>query len=300
MYTLIDQRSLSSPRQRIKGPVLGYSLLNELDRSIPFGGFAIKYVVQGVERYTVNGQFFPVHQGQYLLANARCTGSVLIDSAVTVPGLCADLTSEVMNGMVAACLHPEAMDEPAFASFFTSDEFLENTYSAATSRVGALMQRLAAGIGEDPYARHRIDRGVYLALAEAVVADHLAIVPRLRKIRAVRSGTRKDIFRRVERARSFVHDHFQSAIDVADMAHAAAMSEYHFFRAFRSVHGTSPNQYLIGLRLQHACAVLTRMDSSISDVAAACGFNDLYGFSKAFKQRYGVPPSAWAGRSRRI
>ncbi len=300
MYSLTDQQSLLGPRQRVDGPVLGYSLLSQLDRTIPFRGFAIKYVIKGVERYTVNGQCFPVHEGHYLLANARCSGSVLIDSAVAIPGLCADLTDEVMNGMVAACLLPEAVNEPAFGSFFTSDEFLENSYSAQGSQVGALMQRLAARIGEDPYAPHHVARGVYLALAEAVVADHLAIVPRLRTIQAVRSGTRKDIFRRVERARSFLHDHFQSAIDVADMAHAAAMSEYHFFRAFRSIHATSPNQYLIALRLQHARAVLSRKDSSVSDVALACGFSDLYGFSKAFKKRYGVPPSAWADRSSRI
>lgn len=299
MYLVVDQSNLNAPRPRMTGPVMGSSLLQALDREIPFGGFAIKYVMRGTERYTVNGNHYDVRDGSYLLANVHCRGRVSIESANPVLGLCVDLTHSVLNGMVSACTLPEAMDEPSFASFFTSEEFPENIHTARGTHVGAIMRRLSDVIHADPYRARCIEREVYLALAEAVITDHLALVPGLRRIGAVRSGTRKDLFRRVERARAFMHANQGSALDVGAMAKEAAMSEFHFFRAFRALHGTTPHQYHRALRLEHGRELIAR-GAEVSFAAMQCGFSDLASFSKAFKRKFGQPPSATIGGSSRI
>ena len=299
MYFLVDQSNLNAPRSRMHGPVMGSSVLLELDREMPFRGFAIKYVMQGTEHYTVNGNHYAVREGSYLLANAHCRGRVAIESAEPVLGLCADLTDGVLNGMVSACSFPEAMDEPSFASFFTSEEFPENIRAGVGTQVGAIMRSLAEVIHADPYHAHRIEREVYLALAEAVIADHRALVPGMRRMGTVRSGTRKDLFRRVERARAFMHANLNIAIDVGAMAKEAAMSEFHFFRAFRALHGTTPHQYHRALRLELGRELII-CGADVSLAAMQCGFPDIACFSKAFKRKFGQPPSATVGGSSRI
>ena len=63
-------------------------------------------------------------------------------------------------------------------------------------------------------------------------------------------------------------------------------------RAFREYLGTTPRQYLIKLRMNHAVKLLLRNEMSVKEVAFACGFRDEKYFSRVFKQRYGHTPSA--------
>ncbi len=293
MYVLADQRSMLAPRPRPTGALLGASVLNQLDRTIPFRAFAIKYVLRGTEQYTVNGRDCPVADGEYLLANGTCTGRIIIDSAQPVLGLCADLPHALIDGMSAAYLHPEAVDEAPMPGLFTGADFPEDRYRGNHTHVGRLMHQLATRIHLAPYAAHEVPRDTYLALAEALHQDHAPLLRGLQRIAAVRTGTRKDLFRRVERGRSFMHDLLHAPIEVQQVAAAAAMSEFHFFRAFRAVHGTTPHRYLSELRMQRAVELLQQRTHAVADVAFACGFADAASFSKAFSKRFGMPPSRW-------
>ena len=295
MYVLADQHSMLAPRPRPTGPLLGASVLHRLDRSIPFGAFAVKYVLRGIEHYTVNGRSCAVGEGEYLLANATCTGHISIESEQAVLGLCADLPHALLDGMSAAFLRPEAVEEPLSPGLFTGADFPEDRYRGEHTHVGHLMQRLATHFHREPYAAHEVPLDTYLALAEALHQDHVPLMRGLQRIAAVRSGTRKDIFRRVERGRSYMHDMLHTSIDVQRVAEAAAMSEFHFFRAFRAIHGTTPHRYLRELRLQSSTRLLQQRTRSMAEIAFVCGFADQASFSKAFSKRFGLPPSRWQG-----
>jgi AraC-like DNA-binding protein len=62
-------------------------------------------------------------------------------------------------------------------------------------------------------------------------------------------------------------------------------------RAFLRHFGMSPMQYVIKLRLEKALQLLAQNRHSIKQIASLCGFTDEKYFSRAVKQRYGVPPS---------
>jgi AraC family transcriptional regulator len=299
MYLFTQQKDVGRSRAPLQGSVLGFSLLSALATPVPFRRFGIKYVEQGVEHYKVNGRHYAVRPGEYLLVNALCRGRVDIDAPTPVMGLCADLDPVLMDGMLNAIQQAEATNVPGLSSFFTSEEFLENRYSAEGTRVGALMRSFVERFRHDPCGPHVVTGSAYMALAEAVVLDHLPVIPGLRRVQALRAGTRKDIYRRVEMGRSLIHDRFNERLEVADMAAGAAMSEYHFFRAFRAVHGLTPHQYLLDLRLRHAQELLRRGVYQMADVALMCGFVDHPNFSKAFKRRFGLSPSTWSIAIRR-
>jgi AraC-like DNA-binding protein len=80
-------------------------------------------------------------------------------------------------------------------------------------------------------------------------------------------------------------------INIEAMCTAAFVSVSSLQRAFSKHFGMSPKQYLIQLRMNHALELLTESEFSVREISSACGFTDEKYFSRAFKKRYGYPPS---------
>ena len=60
--------------------------------------------------------------------------------------------------------------------------------------------------------------------------------------------------------------------------------------------GASFTTRLTELRLRKAAGLLAHREGRISDVAFACGFNDLSYFNRCFRRRFGLTPTAARGR----
>lgn len=299
MLPYIDPKNVDLHRPVSEGPDMNMSALEQLDRALPIRGFAVKFVLQGVERYTLDGHLFAVKAGHYLLANATCESRVVIDSATPVKGLCVELTTDLMDEVSHALSNPEAIDQEPVRSFFTGNEFPENVHDAQSTLSGPLVKHLAMELFRLPAQQRRVNMEFYYALAEAIVRDHRSMEHRLRAVNAVRSSTRKDIFRRVQRAKAFMEEDLFLPMSVPEMAHEAAMSTYHFIRAFRSMERVTPYQYRTALRLDAAHGMLSRGDGNVQEVAERTGFADAPSFSKAFRRSYGHPPSALLSGSRK-
>lgn len=77
-----------------------------------------------------------------------------------------------------------------------------------------------------------------------------------------------------------------------DFAKLSYRSLSAFKRDFEKVYATSPGKWLLGKRLQHAKHLLTQGGRSINDAAFESGFESSSHFSRAFRKKYGTPPSA--------
>ena len=63
-------------------------------------------------------------------------------------------------------------------------------------------------------------------------------------------------------------------------------------RKIKSLTDMSPVEFLRSMRLKKSHRMITeQLDTSISEIASACGFSTLRYFSKCFKEEYGVAPS---------
>jgi AraC-like DNA-binding protein len=58
--------------------------------------------------------------------------------------------------------------------------------------------------------------------------------------------------------------------------------------------GTTPQLYLLNVRLEYAADLLIGGDLSIADVASTSGFNSTAYFIKQFKKKYGQTPKKYA------
>lgn len=62
--------------------------------------------------------------------------------------------------------------------------------------------------------------------------------------------------------------------------------------AFKRLIGETPGQYYLGLRLAAARKMVTDTGLSVAEIAARTGFSGTAAFSRAFRAKFGMPPTA--------
>ena len=72
------------------------------------------------------------------------------------------------------------------------------------------------------------------------------------------------------------------------LAELCSVSVRYFNKLFAVFFNTSPHEYIIRLRLDAAQNLLVTSNESISHIAAACGFSDVYYFCRIFRRRVGM------------
>lgn len=97
----------------------------------------------------------------------------------------------------------------------------------------------------------------------------------------------------IAKAVSYMENHFTEDISAGQLAELSHYSERHFMRIFRKAYNASPLEYMIDLRINHACMLLKSTRLSIAETAGKCGFDDVNYFSRLFKKRMGITPSGY-------
>jgi len=88
----------------------------------------------------------------------------------------------------------------------------------------------------------------------------------------------------------------EKAWRVEKMAASLRLSEPYFKALYKKFFDVSPIEDLLRIRMRCACYFLSNRASSVKEAASACGFNSSYYFSRKFKERLGLSPSAYAER----
>lgn len=129
---------------------------------------------------------------------------------------------------------------------------------------------------------------LYRQTMEQAFAAHLAqtLQPQPSEVAGVEDA-------RLRRAVAFIHDHLAEDISLDDLAGLAAMSPFHFARAFKAAKGTSPLQYVIAARIDLARVKLQTTSLTVAQIAHDVGYDDVSRFGQHFKARVGVTPAAW-------
>lgn len=96
----------------------------------------------------------------------------------------------------------------------------------------------------------------------------------------------------------YIENNYMQKITVAEIAATIDFSESHFMRYFKDTMGTTFVDYLKDYRLTMASRLLTTSESSILDIAAETGFDNLSYFNRAFKQKYNTTPRQFRKESR--
>ncbi len=89
----------------------------------------------------------------------------------------------------------------------------------------------------------------------------------------------------------FIKDNLSEEITLDQVTEIACMTKQSFCRFFKERTRKTFSQYLVELRMDHACKLLVELDRPISTIATLCGYNSNSHFSHVFRQYVGKTPN---------
>ena len=276
-FSIIDQhvaRGLPGPTASAGKLVL--SRLPPGQGTVPADGPSLKLILEGEARYEFDGQAVVVRAGQYLYldAGSACT----VTNRASALGLCLGVRWPAASG-AAGLGHDPVLGRSL-------------VLSTRASAMGRALEFYGRRIATDP-ALGDILAGELVATVEYAIAEPLAESrAAIDGLKAAKPSTRRELYRRLERARGFLHDHDHRNVTLGEMASMAGLSQFHLARYFKAAFGQAPITYHRDLRLARAAEML-RHGYSVAAAAEATGYSDQVALSHAFRRRYGAPPQSW-------
>lgn len=274
----VMERQLDAPRGPAPAGKLVYCDLKAGSSMIGAASPSLKLVLDGDERYEIDGRTIAVRPGEflYLDAGSHCVGINRGD----MKGICL---------LLPVTLAP-AKGTPAYGDDPVLGRAL--VLSTQASAMGRTLLDYGRRIAHDPtlgpaLADELVAR-VEVAIAEPLAESRVA----MDGVKAAKLSTRRELYRRLERARTFLHEHDDRNVTLGEMAVVAGLSQFHLARYFKNAFDASPISYHRALRLKRA-AVLLAGGSSVAEAAEATGYSDPVALSHAFRRKYGAPPHLW-------
>lgn len=275
---------LAEPRGPLLGGKLVLSRLKPGSSMIGAPAPSLKIVVEGEERYEIDGRTLAIRPGQYLYldAGARCVGT----NRETTIGMCLLLPPDFSStGEGGAAGHDPVLGRAV-------------VLSTSASAMGRRLRDYAERIARNPHLGARLADELTAGAAEGIAEPLAQSRTAIESLRAAKAETRRELHRRLERARGFLHDHLDRGVTLSEMADIAGLSQFHLARFFKLAFGQSPITYHRGLRLARAADFLAAGYGSLAEAADHSGYSDAVALSHAFRKHYGQPPQQWVMRGR--
>jgi len=96
--------------------------------------------------------------------------------------------------------------------------------------------------------------------------------------------------RRIRRSVELMHTQLDQDLTLKALAAASYLSPFHFARLFKKLTGSSPHNYLAGIRATRAQLLLADTDLSVTEIGARVGYLSGSHFTKAFRTATGATP----------
>ncbi|WP_339224770.1 helix-turn-helix domain-containing protein [Paenibacillus sp. FSL H8-0332] len=98
----------------------------------------------------------------------------------------------------------------------------------------------------------------------------------------------------MERAKTYIEQHYREELSIRLLAGEAGTSVRHFIRLFKQKYGLSAIEYLTEYRIRQARSLmLPHSNYELKDIAAYVGYKDVPYFRRKFKQITGVAPATF-------
>ena len=104
---------------------------------------------------------------------------------------------------------------------------------------------------------------------------------------------------RIEKAIKYVINNYHEHLTVKKLAAAVNLNPDYFGACFKKHTGYNVKEYINRIRIHKAQDLLLHGGYNVSETACACGYNDIFYFSKVFKKITGSSPTSFAALSSR-
>ena len=94
----------------------------------------------------------------------------------------------------------------------------------------------------------------------------------------------------MQRAITFIHEHFKENPTLREVARTVPLNERYFCTKFREYTGHSYKEYLTAIKLRYARRLILATSLSMIEIANTCGYGTQSNFNREFKKYYGATP----------
>jgi AraC-like DNA-binding protein/quercetin dioxygenase-like cupin family protein len=237
--------------------------------------FELFYILDGELGYCVNGKNIILHAGEGIFVNSK-----RIHSNHSIPGKpCAFYCSIV---------HP---------SLLCSSKYIEQTYLTPLLGVNSFDYLL---LNRNDWTNVIIDemerlfensdgKTVELDVLEAsfriwkTIYRHVEAPPATTGPASFEIGAFKSMI-------LFIQEHYMEKISLEEIAASGNVGKTLCAKLFKKYASKTPGEYLIYYRIQKSIELLTKTNSSITEISYATGFSSASHYTKTFRERMGCTP----------
>lgn len=235
-------------------------------------------MLEGYSDYNVEGRWRRVVAGQALLFNPG------VHHQETQPPHTQSLQLHI--GFRHVVLPGQTPDHLPFADSLIDLGAYRAEFMAGARRIVTESQRPTA-FGHDLLIQAMVVQQLCLLLRalpeNSVSSDYLSVNEA--------GDPKADRLALVSAATYYLEAHYNEDVTLSELAQQLHVSAAYLSRTFKSVQGTSPINYLTGLRMRRAKHLLANEQLTVTAVAQAVGYQDPYYFSKLFKRYFGAAPT---------
>jgi len=95
------------------------------------------------------------------------------------------------------------------------------------------------------------------------------------------------------KAKDYITEHFHQSITLEEVAEHVGLSPFHFSKLFKEKHGVNFIDYVTHLRIEQAKQEMLNTNKSLKEICFSIGYKDPNYFSRVFKKKTGVAPTAY-------
>lgn len=165
--------------------------------------------------------------------------------------------------------------------------------TAGAAPAALRLWRRCAPMTRNVAAIHAVDRLRLDALLRLLAAQQAGLRELVERCPGRSLRRRRQVFARMQRAWLYMAGHLDRPVRIGELAELGSVSVWYFTKTFQALYGEGPQAASTRLRLAHAARLLRGSRLSVSEAGAACGFENNCSFSRAFRARFGMPPSRY-------
>ncbi len=257
-----------------------------------WGCFSIKCAFGGEEYYTTEKRVYAVNGNNFLILNEGTCYSSYIYSEKKVESFTLNFSNDFLQeGIYTSKMSDIKMLDNPFPSRQINIGFMEKLYPH-DQVLSPILFRLRRLTNQFKFNLSIIAEQFHLILEELLLLQH-TVNKEMNQIPAIKSSTRKEIYKRLHYAKDYIDSCYSSEIDLEDLSRITLMNSTHFLRQFKNYFQVTPHQYLISKRMEVAKELLGNSRLRIFEICNSVGYEDISSFIKLFTKRFGHSPEQY-------
>jgi AraC family transcriptional regulator len=236
-------------------------------------GYSVLAVLKGQLRYSFDGEHADLNASQFVVfepnvsITANATNAELLFLTFSA--------SLVMQHATTMRLIP-----PKSTVTFTRGHLSDDT------KLEALFAEFVAELTDEKPGKEIVMRALVEQLLVQILRNYAQ--PRLsEELELSRVGL---VDRRIRRSVELMHTQLDQDLTLKALAAVSYLSPFHFARLFKKLTGSTPHNYLAGIRATRAQLLLAETELSVTEIGARVGYLSASHFTKAFRLATGTTP----------